>query len=187
MLSLYYTVSSAYNAAQTKSVNSLGRYKSSTVVPNDTFDNVFGELSLSTLARAKNEYIALVLKNEGETPIQNVEMWFTTGLKPYCNFLIGATAMSRDEEGNFIMESTPNIYSKPFQTQVYPATEEEKAAIGTMEPGQEIGLWICRQINSEIVEADYNCVAERDIKTENRYKRVEKEKEESVELNISWD
>ena len=86
MLSLYYTVSSAYNAAQTKSVNSLGRYKSSTVVPNDTFDNVFGELSLSTLARAKNEYIALVLKNEGETPIQNVEMWFTTGLKPYCNF-----------------------------------------------------------------------------------------------------
>lgn len=188
MIRLYYTVRSGYNASQMKISNSLGGYKSSTPVPNDVFNNIFDELSLNTIANNKSQYIALVLKNEGEEIVSNVNVWFTPkGENVYCDYTIGATKMLTDNEGNPIMESVETIYSKPFQIQLYPATEENKATIGDIQPNEEIGLWICRTVDSDVVLKDYDNVAERDFNTENRYKPVIKDKEESIDFNIVWD
>lgn len=57
---LYYTVSSGYNDPQSKLVNSLGGFKSSTPVPNDQDNNVFDELSLLSLVKGKTQYIGLI-------------------------------------------------------------------------------------------------------------------------------
>lgn len=186
MLRIYYTTSSGYNTEQNKVNNSLGGYKSSTPVPNDVFSNLFDEISLKTMSDPKSEYIGLILKNEGTEVLQNIEMWFEISENSYCDFLIGATKLISDEEGYGLMESIETIYSKPFYTELHSATVDNKVSIGDIQPNEEIGLWICRTFNKKNIQQDYDNVAEKDITTENRYKVVEKQKEESINFNISW-
>lgn len=186
-MQLFYTVSSEYLAAQSKSMNSLGGYVSSTKIPNDVFGNLFDELSLRTVKDAKTEYRAIVLKNESDKIIQNVQLWFVIPEDAYCSCKIGATLLNQNEDGSQYMESVPSIYSAPFNTQLYDATEDDKVTIGNMEPGQMIGLWISRSVDKEKAIEDYNNVAERDLTTQSRYKPVTHNKEETLSLEISWD
>lgn len=186
-MQLFYTVSSGYLATQVKSINSLGGFVSSTKVPNDVFSNLFDELSLRTIKDAQTEYRAIILKNESDDIVQNVQLWFTIPEDAYCSCQIGATLLNQSEDGSQYMESIPSMYSAPFNTQLYDATEENKVTIGNMEPGQMIGLWISRSINKEKAVEDYNNVAERDLTTESRYKPVTHSKEETLSLEISWD
>lgn len=60
MLRFYYTTSAGYDNQQTKISDSLGGYKSSTPVPNDTFSNLFDEISLNLASNPREQYIALI-------------------------------------------------------------------------------------------------------------------------------
>lgn len=192
MLKFYYTVASAYDAPQDVPVNSVGGYKSSTPISNDLLDSVFDELSLRGMADGQPQYKAIVLVNEGTEAVTNLQLWFSTpeDQVTYCNFTVAATQMSTDAEGNPIMERSPNMYSKPYYAQFFPATEEEKASLGDLQPGGSIGIWLCRTPNKEIIKKDYDNVAEVDQEKSfrtNIYKPVEKEKEEIIFVNLSWD
>ena len=56
-----------------------------------------------------------------------------------------------------------------------------------MESGDEICLWFCRSLDKKIIKNDYDIVAERDMNTQNRYKKVEKQTEEIFNINLLWE
>ena len=192
MLKFYYTVASAYNAVQDNSVNSVGGYKSSSPINNDLIDSVFDELSLRASASGQPQYKAIVIVNEGTEAIANLELWFSTpeNQVTYCDFTVAAVQMSLDAEGNPYMERTSNMYTKPIYATFYPATADSKVGLGDLASGQSLGLWLCRTPNKDVITEDYNNVAEVDVAKSMRtniYKRVEKETEESIFINMSWD
>ena len=192
MLKFYYTVASAYDAQQDNPVNSVGGYKSSTPISNDLLDSVFDELSLKGMFDGQPQYKAIVIVNEGTEAITNLQLWFSTpeNQVTYCNFTVAATQMSQDAEGNPIMERTENMYAKPYYSTFFPATEEDKVSLGDLQPGESLGLWLCRTPNKEVIKEDYDNVAEVDPERSFRakiYKQVEKEKEELIFVNLSWD
>lgn len=185
MLKLYYTVSSGYLDIQGNYINSLGGFPSSTEVPNDVFDNLFDEISLSEIKDAKTQYRAIVIKNESEEVIENIELWFEKKDSNICSYQIGATLLSNDEQP--FMEHIPSVYSKPLYTQLYDAAVDSKVSIGNLNPGQMIGLWLSRTVDKEKALEEYNNVAEEDPLHRSRYKPIEKEKQETVDLKIMWD
>lgn len=185
MLKLYYTVSSGYLDIQGNYINSLGGFPSSTEVPNDVFDNLFDEISLSEIKDVKTQYRAIIIKNESEEIIENIELWFEKKDSNICSYQIGATLLSNDEQP--FMEHIPSVYSKPLYTQLYDATVDSKVSIGNLNPGQMIGLWLSRTVNKEKALEEYNNVAEEDPLHRSRYKPIEKEKQETVDLKIMWD
>lgn len=185
MLKLYYTVSSGYLDIQGNYINSLGGFPSSTEVPNDVFDNLFDEISLSEIKDVKTQYRAIIIKNESEEVIENIELWFEKKDSNICSYQIGATLLSNDEQP--FMEHIPSVYSKPLYTQLYDATVDSKVSIGNLNPGQMIGLWLSRTVDKEKALEEYNNVAEEDPLHRSRYKPIEKEKQETVDLKIMWD
>lgn len=185
MLKLYYTVSSGYLDIQGNYINSLGGFPSSTEVPNDVFDNFFDEISLSEIKDVKTQYRAIIIKNESEEIIENIELWFEKKDSNICSYQIGATLLSNDEQP--FMEHIPSVYSKPLYTQLYDATVDSKVSIGNLNPGQMIGLWLSRTADKEKALEEYNNVAEPDPFHRSRYKPIEKEKQETVDLKITWD
>lgn len=185
MLKLYYTVSSGYLDIQGNYINSLGGFPSSTEVPNDVFDNLFDEISLSEIKDVKTQYRAIIIKNESEEIIENIELWFEKKDSNICSYQIGATLLSNDEQP--FMEHIPSVYSKPLYTQLYDATVDSKVSIGNLNPGQMIGLWLLRTVDKEKALEEYNNVAEEDPLHRSRYKPIEKEKQETVDLKITWD
>lgn len=185
MLKLYYTVSSGYLDIQGNYINSLGGFPSSTEVPNDVFDNFFDEISLSEIKDVKTQYRAIIIKNESEEIIENIELWFEKKDSNICSYQIGATLLSNDEQP--FMEHIPSVYSKPLYTQLYDATVDSKVSIGNLNPGQMIGLWLSRTVDKEKALEEYNNVAEEDPLHRSRYKPIEKEKQETVDLKITWD
>lgn len=189
MINLYYTTTAGPNLEQLNPINSIGGYRSITKVQNDTFDALFDELSLLGMKNAEANYKALILYNEGNETLKNVEFWFeqdSTKIN-YCDFLIAFVALSTDEEGFLKMESTSNSSIKPFYAEFHSATPTEKVSIGDLDPNVQIGIWICRTPLKTVILEDYKNVAERDVNTQSRYKRVEKETEESIGLQISWE
>lgn len=185
MLKLYYTVSSGYLDIQGNYINSLGGFPSSTEVPNDVFDNLFDEISLSEIKDVKTQYRAIVIKNEGEEIVENIELWFEKKDSNICSYQIGATLLSNDEQP--FMEHIPSVYSKPLYTQLYDAAIDSKVSIGNLNPGQMIGLWLSRTVDKEKALEEYNNVVEEDPLHRSRYKPIEKEKQETVDLKITWD
>lgn len=185
MLKLYYTVSSGYLDIQGNYINSLGGFPSSTEVPNDVFDNLFDEISLSEIKDVKTQYRAIIVKNESEEVIENIELWFEKKDSNICSYQIGATLLSNDEQP--FMEHIPSVYSKPLYTQLYDAIVDSKVSIGNLNPGQMIGLWLSRTVDKEKALEEYNNVAEPDPFHRSRYKPIEKEKQETVDLKITWD
>lgn len=187
MLKFYYTTSAGYNNQQTKISDSLGGNKSSTPVPNDMFSNLFDEISLNLAANPFNQYIAVILKNEGTETLKNVNMWFFAVTEnPYGKIMVGAIGMNKDENDNPVTPRTSSIYEKPYWIQFYDATEEDKVTLGDLEPDAEICLWFSRVLDGKIIREDYNNVAERDTNTQNRYKKVEKETNEIFNINLVW-
>lgn len=188
MLRFYYTTSAGYNNQQTKISDSLGGYKSSTPVPNDMFSNLFDEISLNLASNPREQYIALILKNEGAETLKNVNMWFSAVTdNPYGTITVGAIGMGRDEEENPVTSRTSSINEKPYWIQFHEAKEEEPVSLGDMEAGKEICLWFSRVLDGKIIREDYNNVAERDMNTQNRYKKVEKQTEEIFNINLLWE
>lgn len=189
MINLYYTTTVGPNVEQQNPINSIGGYKSTTKVQNDTFDALFDEMSLLGMKNVVSKYKAIILVNEGTEVLKNVEFWFETiSEEPtYCNFTIAFVSLSPDVEGALRMETTANSSTKPYYAEFHKATVEEKISIGDIEPNTQIGIWICRTPNKNVILEDYNNVSERDLETLSRYKRIEKKTEESIGLQISWD
>ena len=75
-MKLYYTTSVGVDEPQTKPNISLGGFKSGSLVRNNDFDNLFGELSVYTINKEQDEYIGLMLVNDLSNAVENISLYF---------------------------------------------------------------------------------------------------------------
>lgn len=188
-MKLYYTTTTGYDGEQTNINRSLGGYKSSTPVLNDDFDNLFGEISVLTIRNKKDEYRAMVLKNDMSVSARKIKISMSIPNDSISVFRVATGAMSvPDKYGFRKMENITSPYSKPFNANFIDMGADSVLEVGDLAPGGEIGLWVCRHIDTEKAKEQYNNVCTVDINdpTGRRYVPVSLPKEESVDLIISW-
>jgi hypothetical protein len=148
-MNLYYTSVTAQDAVQADPRLSLGGYKSASPVPNNSFDNLFGEITQFLLSKTipEDEYIGVILKNETAAAVENLWLWFDYGTNPYSKILVAAVDLAADSAGVLKMEHIPNRISKPIYADFYEADGIENAvSLGNLAVGGMLGLWFCRQL-----------------------------------------
>lgn len=189
-MDLFYTVTSGYNAEQPNPSRSLGGFKSSTPLANDDFGNLFDDISVMTIKSGRNEYRAIILKNTTDSVVNNVKVFVQRPDHAICNFLLSKGDMiSTNKYNQKSMESISSPNFKPFRSKFQEATEDEPLMIGSLNPGEEVGIWITRSVDKIKAKAQYEKVCEKDDTDPNgrRYKAITPEKEESIDIQILWD
>jgi len=181
---LYYTVASTTDDRQTKAGNSLGGFRSSTMLPNGTFDNLFGEISMLTIQRGDiPQYIGLILRNETGAEVTDIEMWFDFPENLYSNVKVSAVALN----ANGYMECLPNINSRPLMADFVEANGEANAVgLGALPIDGAIGLWFERTLNLEDIKRIQSDIYEVDPSDSRRFLPVELAKFEDIKINIRW-
>lgn len=188
-MQLYYTTTSGYNGEQPNPERSLGGFKSSTPVSNDDFSNIFDEISLMTMKSGRDEYRAIVLKNEFDTPCTNITVKISRQEGAICSYKMAVGAMNVVNKYN--QKSMENVLfpnNKPFRAQFIDMTEEAVLEVGDLNPGDEIGLWLCRHVDVDAAKQQYNDVCEPDPSdpTGRRYKPVTHPQQESIDMIVDW-
>ena len=189
-MQLFYTTTTGYDNEQPNVQSSLGGYKSSTPVTNDDFDNLFGEISVMTIRSGRDEYRAVMLKNEMSVTARKVKVRVIPDENAIAMFRMGVGRVGvPNKYGWKAMENVSSIYGKPFQTQLVDMNSPEAVLeVGDLAPGAEVGLWVCRHIDLEKAREQYNRVAEPDPTdtTARRWRPVDKPKTERIDIVISW-
>ena len=186
-MKLYYTTLGEQNSEQSNITKSLGGYKSSSPVPNGTFDNLFGELSMMTVKENREEYIGLMLVNEGITAIEDVFLYFVHPEDSYSEYKIGAIVPATDGDGYSYIESIPNRYSKPLYTDFVSADEDNKFNIGDIVSGGMVGVWIKRELKEDFIKTDSENIYETDPSNYRRYISIEKGTQDVISIVIEHD
>lgn len=187
MIKLYYTVPEKEDVEQIRPMLSLGGYRASNTIPNADFGNLFGEITSLTIDKNKDEYRAMVIRNESTETLINVRLWFIYPEKAYAKFMIAAVQMVPGEGGSLIMEHINTIYSKPMYAEFFEAAGEDNAVtIGDMEVGTQVGIWLKRSLNIAQIEEVKNSFVVKNIQTK-QYEMVPLETSEIVDLTIDWE
>ena len=97
MIKLYYTTTKGVEEINTRPDLSLGGYKSSTPIPNNSVNNLFSDISIYSAIREQDEIIGVIAKNESENDIENVRFWF--GFPEDCQKNIKISAVDLDSNG----------------------------------------------------------------------------------------
>ena len=189
MLQLYYTSVRGEDDPQMNYYNSLGGYRSSDIFKNDNFDNMFGEISIYTVNNNnRDQYVGLVLKNNYSSTKDNIRLWFERSENCYSKLYIAAVDMVQDENGKYYMEHIKDLHSSPVLSDFYEAEGEENSVdLGSLTAGQQIGLWIKREILVDDIKLDIEDMVEQDPENQHRVVLKNKEKEDMIELKLSFD
>lgn len=189
-MKLYYTTTTGYENAQPNIQSSLGGYRSSTPVMNDDFDNLFGEVSVMTIRSGRDEYRAIMLKNEMQVTARKIKIRVRQNEDSICMFRMAVGKVGvPNKYGHRSMENVMSVYSKPYRAQFVDMVGEETVLeVGELAPGAEVGLWVCRHIDGEKARNQYNLVCEPDPTdtTARRWKPVSKPQVETIDIVISW-
>lgn len=188
-MQLYYTTTTGANNEQPNPERSLGGFKSSTPVSNDDFGNLFDEISLMTMKSGRDEYRAIVLKNEFQQPARNITIKIARPEDAICSYKLAIGEMNVVNKYN--QKSMENVLSpnnKPFRAKFIDMTEEAVLEVGDLNPGDEIGLWFCRHVDVDAAKQQYNDVCEPDPSdpTGRRYKPVTHPQQESIDMIVDW-
>lgn len=187
---LFYTTTTGYLNDQPNPERSLGGYQSSSPVANDDFSNIFDEISVMTIRSGRDEYRAIVLKNEFPEKKTNVRLSMELSDHSICSYKLALAQLDIvDANGNVSMEYLQAMNNKPFRAQFVDMVPGAVVEVGNMDPGAVIGIWLCRHIDKDAARQQYNDVCKPDPldPTGRRYIGVEKPTEELVNLNITWD
>lgn len=186
---LYYTIVSAENNIQQKPQLSLGGFKAINKVDSNKLNNLFSDISQLTVANySQNLYIALILRNELSADCENIKIFFTYPENCYSKLRIAAVNLVEDKDGFLQMEHVETPNSKPLFAEFFEADGVDNAVnIGDLEPGESVGIWIERELLIDFINEDQSKVYEPDTNIPTRYKERELEKEDNIQINISWD
>lgn len=189
-MQLYYTTTTGYNAIQTNPSRSLGGFKSSTLVINDDFSNLFDDVSIMTVRDARPEYRAIILRNELVNQVRKVKLSIQNAPDSICRYKVAIEYLSAaDKYGTKKMSNVQSPQSRPFSAQFVDASDGVVLDIAeTLNSGQEVGIWICREIDKIKAKEQYNDVCRPDPSdpTGRRYIAVERLTEEAVNIIIDW-
>lgn len=186
-MKIYYTVSSGEDSPSNRPSNSIGGYKSSTMVPNDFYNSVFGQISILGLSRGGDEYIGLMILNEEDSNLSNLKFWFKDFDNKQSSLEFAAVKPSIDSNGYQFIERLATINSKPQNIIFSHPTEDNPAILGELKSGEMLGFWLHRKIDKESSLEDYDNVAQRDPNNWHRFIPIKKGDFEGSELIFEWD
>ena len=188
-MNLYLTTTTGFNESQPNPNISLGGYKSSSLVTNDDFDNLFGEVSLMTIKNQRDEYRAIVLCNDYSQPVNKISIHVETPEDGICSYKMALGVMNGlDKYNKPFMENVATVNRKPFHAAFVDMSNDATLDVGTLQAGQQIGLWICRHVDMEKARKQYEDVAEKDPTDPSgrRYRPVNHPTTETVNVVIKW-
>lgn len=152
---LYYTGASVFNGPSTAN-KSIGGYVSSSLVPNEALNEIFGSISEYGKTITKPQYVILVIFNDSEATYTNVKAWLEREEleesdvldDPYARMKLAEMTIETDDCGDLkTSETLPSNYSKPFTVTMVLAEGEENAIdIADIEPGMYRAIVISREI-----------------------------------------
>lgn len=186
---LYYTIISQEDAIQQKPQLSLGGFKAVNKVSSGQLNNLFSDVSQLTIANYNQPlFVALILKNELPGNVINVKIWFEYEENCYSKLSFSVTNLIQDTEGFFQMEHVETPNSQPLFAEFFEANGEVNAVnIGNIVAGDMVGIWIKRELLMSIIKEDQLTVYEPDPALEGRFKERILQKEDNIQLKISWD
>jgi len=150
---LYYTNITGAEQAQTRPDLSLGGFKSENVVPNNSFSNLFSDISCYSISENRDEYIALALVNETGAVARNVILYFTYPEESQKSIEFAFVAFNSDSE----MEVIPNPYSTPYTGSFQGADGELNAVnIGDIAVDGQIGVWFKKVLDISAIEEEFS-------------------------------
>ncbi len=143
---LYYTTTSRVDTPQQKANQSLGGFKSSSLVPNSSFGSLFSDISSLFIERDLPEYIGIILINELESECTDIKLWINRDIDSICKYKVSVVELNSRNE----MEMLPSINSKPLYAEFYDANSIDNAInIPPMLPNEQYGIWIERSLDKE--------------------------------------
>jgi hypothetical protein len=149
----YYTIISIENDPQTRPDLSLGGFKSSTLTPNNSFGNLFSDISCYSVRENRDEYIALALVNETGAVAEDVTLYFEYPADRQKDIELAFVAFNANNE----MEVIPNPYSQPYNAEFNPADGVANAInIGDLAIGAQIGVWFKKILNIDNITSEYS-------------------------------
>lgn len=176
-MKLYYTNISGEEIPQTRPDLSLGGFKSSTIVPNNSFSNVFSDISLYSISENRDEYTALVLHNDTGGTTTDVTLYFdypVEGSQKAIEFAFVAFNVNGE------IEVIPNPYSQPYNATFQGADGVANAVnIGNILDDGKIGIWFKKIIDKTAIETEYSNANMEESGTP-------EEANEDITLNVSW-
>ena len=191
MIEVYYTTSNqgsfGLETTEEKVKSSIGGYKSSSLVVNDEFNNLFPDVSMlsGSNERYVNNFIALALLNNSNSEIENVNIWISKGDEENFQSKIYLSAIAFNESGK--MERIPTQNSKPVYSSFEEYSEDSKLVIDSLEAGQTIGLWIWRELLPDVIKSQYELDIVADTENPKLVKENELGTKDSFSLEIEWD
>lgn len=131
---------------QQKANQSLGGFKSSSLVPNSSFGSLFSDISSLFIERDLPEYIGIILINEMEVESTDIKLWISRDVDSICKYKVSVVELNSRNE----MEMLPSINSKPLYAEFYEANSIDSAInIPPMLPNEQYGIWIERSLDKE--------------------------------------
>ena len=183
----YYTTSSGQNEIQPKPALSLGGFRANSPILNDEFANLFDEITSYTITKNKNEYIALMLRNETGEDKTNLQLWVTHPEDAYSKYQVAGVIPTVDGDGNPYIERIETRTSKPFYVDFEDAEETSKYDLGDLVDEGQLGIWIKRELLLDLIEEAECDVYEDDPENPRRFKEKIQSLSDSINIELSWD
>ena len=189
-MKLYYTTTAGTEEegySRQDADRSLGGFRSSTPVPNDALNNLFGDLSKYTETKAKNEYIGLILKNETGGDVTDINLWFTFPTDSYTTMQVSAVDLNVDSESRNYMENVPDYNAAPYYSTFSEADGEvNKVSLGDLVSGAEVGIWFKRIIDTAAIATDREDFIYKENPDDKSYVQKELGTEDSIAIDLEW-
>lgn len=185
-MQLYYTTSAGYEEPQTVVAKSLGGYRSSNIVKNDDFDNIFGEISSYTIREDRNEYIAIILRNTTGSDATGVTIWTVPVENSYATLQLAALRTTVDSENNPIMERVRTKFTRPFAGDFVDTAEDNRLTIGDVANNEEVGIWLKRSINRANIDTVLSTIYELPPGEPDVYEEVDLDQAETHNFRVDY-
>lgn len=184
-MKIFYTGADTYNAVQKDKDKSLGGFKSSTSIANDTLNNFFGDVSMYGLDEKLRETRALIIHNETNSALTNLYIWFDKLTNSIGKFELAAVLLTPDSNGEVYMESIDNIRATPYEATFVEADgiTNKQLLINSMPADSYIGIWLRRSIlSSDKDSLQPDTLYQKYLQDPNEQVKVEA----GVNITLSW-
>jgi hypothetical protein len=193
-MKIYYTTSVGTDEEQKNAKLSLGGFRSSSVVPNLRIGNLFGDISEYTIQIDRDQYIALMIRNETEADITNLKLHFEYPIDDEDNnisdtlFKIGAVEPG-DVDGEEYIERLQDFYSAPYSVDFHEADGiANQVLLGDLANNTSFGLFFCRSLKKDKILEDYQNMIEKDEPdNSNIYRQNELPTKDEIKIVLNWD
>lgn len=148
-IKFYYSGAKIEDEYQDNPIKSLGGFKSSVKIFNNSFDNLFDEVGIYELNNGQTIYRCIFIKNENTTQQSAVNLsLYIEGKKSYEKIKFGVSLPATDGS----VQLLDNHFSQPFNITFYEAYTQQDSVIlkSSLSAGQKIALWLCREIEENV-------------------------------------